>query len=94
MIYHVKFQILQTQTVAIEAQDEDEAKEIVLDCRDESVAGMDTPYEDVVVSRRVLSVSTSAPDDDDIDPDGFELYGDRPVDDDDDSFYSDDQADE
>jgi hypothetical protein len=91
MLFHVTFQIRQTQTVAIEAQDADEAKEIVLDGRDENVAGMDTPYEDIVVSRRVLSVSTSAPDDSDRDPEGLELYGDRPVedgddDDDDDRF--------
>ena len=84
MLFHVTFQIRQTQTVAIEAQDADEAKEIVLDGQDQEVAGMDIPFEDIIVSRRVLSVSTSAPDRNDLDPEGLELYGDRPVENDDD----------
>lgn len=83
MLFHVTYKIIQVQTVAIEARDADEAKEIVLDGRDESVAGMDTPLEDIVVTRRVVSVSTSAPDFDDLDPEGFDLYGDRPLDEDD-----------
>ena len=80
MLYFITFQIRQTQTVAIEAQDADEAKEIVLDGQDQEVAGMDIPFEDIIVSRRVLSVSTSAPDRNDLDPEGLELYGDRPCD--------------
>jgi hypothetical protein len=90
-LYHVTMIVKTTMTLPIEAADKAEARELAMEMPIEEIHDT-VPIEDFEVVRRVTDVSETAPiDSDDPDPLGIELYGDRPVDDDDD-FPQDDDA--
>lgn len=80
MLYHVTLKVVTVMTLPIEAADRTEAQELALEMPVEEISEI-VQIEELEVSKLVMDVSADGPVDlDDSDPAGFELYGERPVD--------------